>query len=149
MPLNSSAILDAVASHALSTGHFDAVSLHEPLALGSGTAACVTLRRITPVRTSGLSVTSVRMEVHVHVYRPTVPEPDGGTDPLLTASVDTLLTAYTGDFTLGGLVRCVDVFGAHGDGVGVATGAFEHGVPYWFQRVTLPVLVDDVFAQAA
>ncbi|WP_151477739.1 hypothetical protein [Streptomyces albicerus] len=154
MALNSSAILDAVATHAMSLGHFQSVTLHEPRAVtGNGIAACVLVESITPIRSSGAAMTSVRLELMVGIYTTTLTDADTDSiDAVLGEAADALMETYTEDFTLGGLVRQVDIFGAYGQALGARAGNYirpDGSPPLRVFRVTLPLIVDDVFAQAA
>ncbi|MFF5008039.1 hypothetical protein ACFY3G_35060 [Streptomyces phaeochromogenes] len=154
MALNSSAILDAVATHAVSLGHFQNVTLHEPRAVtGNEISACVLVENITPIRSSGAATTSIRLELSVGIYTTTLIDADtDGIDAVLGEAADALMRMYAGDFTLGGLVRQVDVFGAHGRPLGAKAGNYvrpDDSPPLRVFRVRLPLIVDDVYEQVA
>jgi hypothetical protein len=66
-------------------------------------------------------------------------------DPGLLGAVCVLLNAYNGDFTLGGLVRDVDVLSVRADPAYVE----QEGGWYRVMDVTLPIVVNDMFSQEA
>lgn len=144
-------ILDRVQSHAAASGLFDRpVGTHEPLnPPGHGLTCAVWPGRITTVRTSGLNSTSVLLVFSVRLYTPAIQEPLDDIDPNLVAAVDVLCTAYNGDFTLGGHVREVDVFGQHGTPLDARDGWLEQdGAVYRVYTITLPLIVNDLWDQA-
>lgn len=151
MSLDIQSILDNVASHALSTGHLDAVlgyvSKQSPT---NGITAAIYVERITPIRSSGLASTSVRLELEMQIYSSTYQEPYDGIDANLTKAVDAVFTNFIGDFDLGSEARHVDVFGAYGKGLEVRSGYLNlDGKEYRVFQIVIPVVVDDVWSQAA
>lgn len=157
MALNTQAIVDQVASHAAATGHFERVNQHEPASSpGHGLTAAVWVSRIHPVaRASGLAATSARLALLIRVYSSDTQEPRDAIDPVMMDAVDALLAAYSGDFELGGQVRNVDLLGAHGVGLSAEAGyqpvRTESGatVTYRVMTITLPLIINDVWAQEA
>ena len=116
MALDTKPIIDAVVSHALTSGHFERVNAHEPTsAPGTGLSAAVWVDATEPARgTSGLRATTARLTLNVRLYTSMLAEPADAIDPRLMAAHDALMTAYSADFTLGDLVRCVDLLGQSG-----------------------------------
>lgn len=149
MTINIAGILDEVVSHAKASGHFEQVNGHEPAnAPGLGLTAAVWANDIMPVRTSGLSSTSVAVVFNVRLYTSTQSEPADAIDPALITAVDDLCAAYIADFTLDGLVRQVDIFGAHGQPLLVRAGYIQQaGSIYRVMTITLPLIVDDLWEQ--
>jgi len=151
MPLNLAPITDAVLSHVSASGWFDRANGHEPKnAPGKGLSAAVWLQAVAPISgRSGLAVTSARIELSVRVSMPMLHEPQDEIDPTLLSAVDALLTAYSGDFTLGGLVEEVDLLGAYGSPLGAQAGYLtQDQIAYRVMTITLPVVIDDCFPQA-
>lgn len=151
MSLGITSILDAVVSHALASGHFEAVNGHEPQSAPTtgGLTAAVWADRITPVRTSGLASTSVLVVLNVRLYTSAVQEPADAIDPALITAVDTLCAAYVGDYTLGGLVRAVDVRGQHGQPLDVRAGYIQQdGALLRVLTIALPLVVNDLWEEA-
>lgn len=150
MTIGITSILDAVVSHALASGRFDAVNGHEPKSLpAAGLTAAVWADRITPVRSSGLTSTSVLLVLNVRLYASAVQEPADAIDPGLIDAVDTLCAAYVGDYELGGLVRQVDVRGQHGQPLDVRAGYLsQDGALLRVMTIALPLIVNDLWEEA-
>jgi hypothetical protein len=149
--LDIQSILDNVASHAMTTGHFDAVlgyvSKQSPT---NGITAAIYVERIAPIRSSGLANTSVRLELEMQIYSSTYMEPYDGIDANLVRATDAMFTNLIGDFDLGSEARHVDVFGAHGRGLDVRSGYLNlDGKEFRVFQIIIPIIVDDVFEQAA
>lgn len=145
-------ITDAVMSHAMASGRFEKVNGHEPMnapATGGLTGAVWT-DRVIPVRgRSGLDSVTAVVVLNVRVYASAVSEPADAIDPDMVAAVDDLCRAYTGDFTLGGLVSNVDIFGAHGQALDVRAGYLtQDGVPFRVMTIWLPCVVNDLWTEA-
>jgi hypothetical protein len=153
MSLDIVTILDAIQSHALTTGRFDSVNGAEPKSppTSPGITAAVWVQKIGPaVGGSGLSSTSTRLAFSVRLYTPMVQEPASMIDPNLMAALDDLMALYSGDFTLGGLVRQVDLLGQFGDPLGADAGyVIEGGVEFRVMTIVLPVIVNDLWEQVA
>lgn len=152
MSLNATGILDAIVSHALTLGLFDRVSGSEPKnAPGNGLSAAFWVDRVEPIRGSagsGLDSTSVRLTVNARIYVPFVAAPEDGIDPQILTATATLMDAYTGAFTLGGLVRCVDLLGAAGVPLSAQAGYLNQDSKIFrVMVVTIPLLVDNVWDQ--
>lgn len=151
MALDILGILDAVVSHALSLGRFEAVNGHEPKnAPGLGLTAAVWADRVDTVRSSGLDSTSVRLLLNVRLYTGAEQEPADAIDPNLMTALDALMRAYVGDFTLGGLVREVDVRGTHGIGLEARAGYLQQDAALLrVMTIALPVIVNDLWDEVA
>ncbi|MGV9803925.1 hypothetical protein ACWDTP_38420 [Mycobacterium sp. NPDC003449] len=151
MALDILGILDAVVSHALASGYFEQVNQHEPKnAPGLGLTAAVWADRVDTVRSSGLDSTSVRLLFNVRLYTSAEGEPADAIDPNLMTALDALMRAYVGDFTLGGLVREVDVRGIHGIGLEARAGYLQHDAALLrVMTIALPVVVNDLWDEVA
>lgn len=150
MSLDITTILDQVQSHALASGYFDAVNGSEPKSPpGTGLTAAVWVEQIGPARgASSLIATSVRLAFYVRLYAPMNQEPADAIDPNLMKALDSLMAAYSGDFTLGGTVRDVDLLGQFGDPLSARAGYLvESGNEYRVMTITLPVIVNDLWDQ--
>jgi len=150
-PLDIVTILDAVQSHALASGWFTSVNGEEPKSPPdtSGLTAAVWVQDIGPARGgSGLVSTSVRLALTVRLYAGLWTEPGDAIDPNLTAALDVLLRSYSGDFTLGGTVREVDLLGQFGDPLSAKAGYMvQSGTEYRVMDIVLPLIVDDLWDQ--
>lgn len=152
MALNSQALVDAIASHALTLGVFDRCQQHEPKsAPGHGLSCAVWAQQIQPVpRVSGLAVTAARVEFCVRLYANMLREPQDGIDPALMGALDLLMAAYSGDFTLGGLVHMVDLLGAYGEPLAARAGYLsQDNRLYRVFDITLPCVVTDCWDQVS
>lgn len=149
--MDTQAILDAVITHALTSGYFERINGHEPKsAPGKGLTAAVWADRIGPVApASGLAATSARLVLNVRLYSPMLQEPQDAIDPTLVAAADALMAAYAGDFTLDGLVRNVDLLGAQGVPLEGQAGYLRaDSTLYRVITITLPVIVNDAWSQS-
>ncbi len=151
MALDINGILDAIVTHAQSTGWFNTVYEYESKQSGTnGLTAGVWIERISPIRSSGLDTTSVRLELEMRVYGSTMAEPYDDIDANLALAVSDLFTAYMGDFDLGGEARHIDIFGAHGQALEVRVGYMNmDGREFRVFQIRLPIIIDDVWSQAS
>jgi len=147
--LQISAIYDAVATHAMRSGHFDRVNQHEPkVAPGVGVTCAIWVDRVEPVKSSGLNTTTARIALMIRTYQSMLSEPRDAIDPAMIIAVDALMAAYSGDFELGGLIRSVDLLGAYGTPLSAQAGYMEQDKRlYRIMTVTLPLIVNDVWNQ--
>lgn len=151
MTLQSQAIVDAVVSHALASGLFERVNAYEPKSPpGSGLTAAVWAESMIPSpKNSGLAATTLVVTLKVQLYLP-LGDPQAAIDPAMMNAVDVLCAAYSGDFTLGGLVREVDLLG-HTGGTGLSARAGHVSISQRNLRVyeiNLPVVIDNLWTQA-
>lgn len=152
MTINTEAIVNAVASHAAASGHFERVNGHEPLSPpGSGLTAAVWVQQMRPwAQRSGLAITSARLVLMVRIYSSGLQEPQDAIDPAMMAAADALFIAYSGDFTLGTLVAEVDLLGAGGESLTAIAGwlPLSDGSRWRVMDITLPVVINDAWTQA-
>lgn len=149
MAVNVEGVLDAVVSHAGATGWFDSVNQHEPKDKpGHGLTAAVWVNSIRPVISSGLDSASALLVFNVRLYTSMLQEPQDAIDISMVKAIDDLFAAYTGDFTLGGLVRQVDVFGAEGRPLDGEAGYLKQDeTMYRVFTIALPVVINDAWAE--
>ena len=151
MAVNIAGILDAMVSHALSTGYFQQVNQHDSKQSSFEGLTCeIWIEQVNPVKTSGLASTSVRIQFEVRMYSGTLTEPYDDIETNMMLALDALMRAYMGDFTLGGIIRHVDAFGAYGTGVQARTGYINHdGKEFRVFSLNVPVIVDDLWDQSS
>lgn len=153
MAINILGITDAAMSHAMATGRFERVNGAEPKnppATGGLTAAVWTDRVMPVGRASGLDSVTAVLVLNVRLYGSANSEPADAIDPDMVAAVDDLCRAYVGDFTLGGLVKNVDVFGMYGTSLDVRAGYLtQDGVPFRVLTVSVPCVVNDLWEEVA
>lgn len=151
MAVDIDSVLNAIVSHALTIGYFDQVNQHEPKNRpGAGLTAGVWVDHIRPVVSSGLDSTSVVMVFSIRLYTSTLQEPQDAIDPEMVKAIDALFTAYIGDFTLGGLIRHIDVRGAEGLPLDGQAGYLQQdGTLYRVFTITLPAVINDAWTEEA
>lgn len=147
-----SALIDAITSHASATGLFDSVQGHEPKsAPGNGLTCAVFVANVGPARTgSGLATTTVRVELTARIYKPFISQPEDLIDPGVVDACDEFMTALSGDFSLGGNARNVDLLGAQGTPLSARAGyqTIDKNT-YRVLDITIPIIVNDAFTQGA
>lgn len=153
MALDILGITDAYMSHAMASGWFETVNGHEPKNPPStgGLTAAVWSDDVIPVGSaSGLDSVTAVLVMKLRVYSSAVQEPPDAIDPNMIAAVDALCAAYVGDFTLGGLVRHVDIFGMYGQALRVKAGYLQaDGMPFRVMDITLPAVINDLWSESA
>jgi hypothetical protein len=152
-PLDITTILARIQDHALTSGWFDAVNSEEPKSPPdtTGVTCAVWIEKIDPaLAASGLDSTSVRLEFTVRLYAGLYTEPGDAIDPNLTLALDALMRSYSGDFTLDGTVRQVDLLGAFGQALSSRAGyMIQGGTDFRVQTICLPLIVSDLWDQEA
>jgi hypothetical protein len=128
------------------------VARHEPKAApGAGVTVANWFQAVTPVAfASGLAATSGRIELTTRFYTSMLAEPSDAIDPNIYSAIDFLMGVYSADFTLGGLVRNIDLLGAHGEPLQARAGYVNQDRKL-FRVVDLvtPLIVNDMFPQSA
>ena len=143
-------IVAALVSHAAALGKFERVNAHEPKnAPGSGLSAAVWAQSIGPQpMASGLQRTTIRVVFNVRIYQSFLSQPEDAIDPNMMRAVSALMDAYSGDFTLGGLVRNVDLLGMQGIPLSAQAGYVnQDGKLFRVYTITVPAIVNDQFEQ--
>lgn len=151
MSIGAATIMTKLRSHAAALGVFDHVVGHEPLSAppGSGTTVAFWTTDLTPLpQRSGLASTSLLWAVTASIYNPAQTEPQDDLDPNVVEASVALMTAYSGDFDLGGLISYVDLLGASGQRLGGSAGYLQmQDTVYRSVLLTVPMVLDDVIAQ--
>jgi len=146
------AVISALESHAAGSGQIERVNAHEVVSQpGSGISAAIWPQRLTPATgKSGLASTSIRVEFTVRLMSSALQQPQDGIDPAMIDAAATLMTAYSGDFTLGGLVRDVDLLGHSGTPLSWNAGYLKltDGGTSRVIDLTVPLILNDQFDQA-
>lgn len=145
-------LFDALVSDLLQLGVFDTVNMHEPKsAPGNGITGAAWIDTINPVgRASGLDATSGVVIFMIRCYTSMLSQPYDSIDPNLTTAAMTVLNQYSGGFTLGGSVRDIDLLGMYGVSLSARAGYISiDSKMFRVFTVTVPVIVNDLFTQAA
>lgn len=137
-------------SHAQALGLFERVLSHEPVsAPGSGLTFAVWLGDIGPTQRSGLNSTSARVTFNGRVYLPADTEPMDDVDIVIGGAAAAVIGEYSGDFTLGGSVRNVDLLG-EGEALRARLGYLQmDSTAYRIATLTIPTIINDVWTQVA
>jgi hypothetical protein len=152
MGLSVPALTNALISLAGASGFFAKVNGHEPKAapVGRGITAAVWLQSLAPaVGASSLESTAMRLEYRLRLYQSMLREPQDAIDPDLLAAADAMLAAFSGDFTLGGEVRNVDLLGQHGTPLSLQAGyvPMDGGKLMRILDIIVPLIINDVYEQ--
>ena len=146
------AVINPITSYASASGLFNAVNGHEPKnAPSQGLTAAVWVQRIIPLPgRSALNATTGLLEIMMRLYRPFLFEPPDAIDPDLMAAVDVMLTAFSGDFDLGGNVSHIDLLGAYSNGLWAQAGYLNQDSKiYRVMDISIPVVINDLWTQVA
>lgn len=145
--MNPKAIMEAMRSAAQGTGLFANVLTHEPKAapsLDSPPTLALFAGPITPIQSSGLSAVSLRWQVNGRVYRDGFSEPADDVDPDVVSATTLFLAALAGQFTFGGLIRCIDFFGMDGEPLKAESGYLEMDKKIFrCMDLEIPLLLND------
>jgi hypothetical protein len=154
MALEIQAYIDALASHAMSCGWLEKVNQYEPRsAPNTGLTAAIWFQNIKPFPGgSGLTATSVLMVMTVRIYTSAIKEPAelDMMDPVMVQVTDALITAYSGDFTLDGMIRNVDLLGEAGTPLEAEAGYLDiDRTKFRVVDITVPLIINNAFSQVA
>jgi hypothetical protein len=137
----ANALYSALESHAESLGIFKRVNTHDSASPpGTGLSCSIILGPLTSSPNySGLSAVTITINFLILVFSPMMQKPLDGIDPAILAAVCTLLNEYASNFTLGGLVRDVDVLALRSEPAYLD----QDGTSYRVEQVTLPIVWND------
>lgn len=153
MAVDTAGLLTGLQSLGQASGKFEQVMLHEPKSAptAGGLTLCFWLDRIQPfAEGSGLAAVSMAVVVNARIYLKFLAEPQDAIDTALAAGADSLMAALCGGFTLGGLVRNVDIFGESFDkGLELEYGYLtQDGVVFRVADLVVPMILNDVYVEA-
>lgn len=153
MTLNNVEISNRLRSHAMGLGVFERTVGSPPKnAPGNGLTYAVWPDVIKPSRrSSGLASVTAIPVYFGRIYQPAESMPSDDVDNALLIALDALLTAYCGDFDLGGQIRCIDILGAEGTPLEAQGGwiPFADGALYRVTTITIPMIVNDAWTEEA
>lgn len=144
-------VFQAVESHAAASGRFEQVNMHEPKnAPGHGITCAIWVQHLGTILSSGLASSSAVLRLSVRIYQNFISQPEDAIDPNVTEATAVLFDAYAGDFTLGNLIRQVDLHGTAGVPLSAEAGYIpQDKLMYRCMTITLPLLINDAFNQEA
>jgi hypothetical protein len=136
-------LFSSLESHALGLGIFRRVNLHEPEnAPGEGLSCSIILGPIAADgKFSGLNSVSGTITFLIMVWNSMMQKPLDGVDPAILTAVSTLLNEYSGNFTLGGTVRDIDLLSLRAEPVYVE----QEGKQFRVEQISLPIVIDDLW----
>ena len=145
--MDAKGIMDKLISLGMETGQFSNVNGHEPQSApsiqGDMTLALVS-GPITTIESSGLNTASLRWEITGRIFTSAQSKPADDIDPNVVTAAATYLAALCASFTLGGLVRCVDVWGMDGDKLSATPGYLEQDkMVFRTMDLVIPLLIND------
>ena len=152
MAFGAQTLFNVIESHAKASGLFDSVNTHEPKSAPGGNLHCaiyVSELKPAPIG-SGLAATTGVLTIMARIYLPMKVEPQDSIDPTIAAATDTLLEDFSGDFTLSGNARNIDLLGQTGEALSARAGYITiDQTSFRSMDITIPIVVNDVFTQAA
>lgn len=147
-------LFDSIVSVFQRVGYFDRVNSHEPKRKpGHGITAAVWFDRMYGApEGSGLAATSAICIYTGRIYSNMLREPQDEIDPNMMQAGAAVMRQFNGnyDFGMHPRVRCVDLLGESGVQLLMVGGYLEQSkAMYRVYDITIPVIVNDVFVQAA
>lgn len=152
MALDIDVHLNQLRSHAARLGVFEHVIGHPPLnSPPTGIWVAFEFAGFKPSKSSGLAATSGLVTFTADIGRNVATEPQDDIEIEITKATSLLIAAYSGDFDLGGNVRCVDLLGQESGGLTADPSYAKHddGPVFRLVTVTIPLIVNDVFSQVS
>jgi hypothetical protein len=141
------ALFAGLVSHALKLGIFARVNQHDPENVPGPKLSCsITLATIeADPAASGLAAVSGKITFMVRIWSPMVAKPLDTIDPAVLSALSTLLGEYSGNFTLAGTVRDIDLMALRAQ-----TGYLDQdGKQFRVAEITLPIVVNDLWGEVA
>lgn len=150
--MNSKTIMDALVSYGQRCGMFTTVLGHEPKSAPVVDREAVTLALfagpLEPAVSSGLTSASIRWEIAGRIYLSAFTEPADDIDPLVTDATVAYLAMLCANYSLGGLIRCVDIFGSDGDKLLATPGYVEQDKKVFRSMdLRIPLIINDVMPE--
>jgi hypothetical protein len=150
-------ILNSLVSFTLRLGIFQRVQQHEPKsAPRNNLTAALWLQTMVPaIGESSLDATSLRVVWYLRIYQNFLSMPEDMIDPSVMRAMAAVMEALSADFDLDlPAVRAIDLLGMTGPPMGAEAGYVPMGPPnaqkiYRCMTLTIPIIVDDAFVQAA
>jgi hypothetical protein len=140
------ALFDSLKSAAQGLALFQGVDTHEPLnAPGNRLYCSIVLGPMRPVTSSGLAAVSGQITFDFHVWSSAMQKPYDAIDPEVLAVTASLMGVLSGELTLGGTVRNVELFS-----MTAQPGYLEfEGKQFRTMALTVPVVINDMWTEVA
>lgn len=152
MTFNPKPIMDRLLSIGASSGLFQNVAGYEPRgAPANGLTLTLFSGPLTPVLSSGLASASLRWQIDGDIYLPVHKNPPQDIDTTLMGAAGRYMELLCSQFTLGGLVRCIDILGADGERLAAVLGwkTYDQSKDYRVATLMIPLILNDVFEMGA
>ncbi len=148
------AVFDRVESWAKASGRFEDVNGHEPKnAPGNGLSCSVWVQAIRPMpKGSGLAATTGVLVLNLRIYVSFTSQPFDAIDPNVLSATTDFMGAISGDLDFDDIanVRNVDLLGSSGTAMSAVAGYVEiDRRMFRVMTTTIPIIVNDMFAQAS
>jgi hypothetical protein len=144
-------IIQVVASTAQASGWFQAVETFEPKSAPTADIHfCTWATDVKPIDSSSIVSTSLRIELAGRIHINMLRDPIGDIDSDIMAAGWDMFLLFSAGFTLGGIVREVDLLGSEGDPLSLRFGYVP--IDKRLFRVadfTIPIIVSDAFDQGS
>lgn len=136
--------MSALVTIAQKSGMFAKVNEWEPRGQpANGVTLSLIAGPFSAIQSSGLNNASLRWQVDGQIYLPMTKDPPKDIDSILMTAASGYCQALCGQFTLGGLVRCIDVFGSDGEGLSATPGYLDHNDKlYRVVQLMIPLLIN-------
>lgn len=149
--IDTDAIMAAIRSIPMESGLFERFEGHETKggqAVGGLVGECF-FSGFGPVPAgSGLSATTARLEITARLRMNALREPLDGIELDMMRATATLIAAYSTDFTLGGLIKNIDLLGSMGDPLRAIPGYITlDKTMYRAVGIPIPMIINDVWEQ--
>jgi hypothetical protein len=139
-------LFTSIQSYAEQLNIFQATKTNDPRnAPGSRLFCSITLGAVRPVLSSGLAAVSLQVTLIVRVWSSELQQPYESIDPEVLAATCSLMGKFAGGLTLGGAVREIDLMAMSAQPAYVD---FD-GKPYRVSEISVPLIVNDTFAEVA
>lgn len=144
MAFDPKPIMSALVTIAKKSGLFANVNEFEPRGQpANGLTLALISGPLTPASSSGLNGLSLRWQIDGQIYLPMHIEPPKDIDFKLMNAAGLYLEDLCGQFTLGGLVRCVDVLGSDGERLSATPGYIDHNDKlYRVAQLMIPLVLN-------
>jgi hypothetical protein len=151
MALGTAALFNALVSHAKASGLFEQVLDFEPkTGPPRALSAAFWAGPLQPIPiASGLNSVTVRFLIHGRLYLMLGAQPEGQIETDMFDALDALMALYCAHFTLGGLVKQIDLLGQHGIPLKAEPGYLRFDKT-WYRSATLsiPLIVNNLWTEA-
>lgn len=152
MALDIRGINNALLTHAKSTGAISTTVGYEPKSAPglTGITCGIWFSEMEPYPGgSGLDSTTAVLTMMARLYRGFITKPEGDIDIKLMEAAHVLITRLSSDFTLGGIVRNIDLLGeATSGGLRPEFGYVDlDNKKFRVVDITIPMIVNDVWDQ--